>query len=333
MTLIKLGRSGRASRAALLGATAALAACSSFGPSRQLPAVVAPAHYAVADLPNPLPDADGATQHLEWGAQAVPEWWKTYGSAPLNALVAEGLVNNASLAAAQSTLAAAREGLRSQIGQSLWPSVDVGFDPSRQRALALPTFVPQTFLYNVFAAEVKTSYTFDFFGAAVLADRSLGRQVQQQAFQLQAVRRALAANIVLATINSASLNEQVIAITELVALSERRAAQTAARYALGSVSRDELLAAQHDAANAAARCRRCARRRWRCAILRPCSWAAHPTWRRCPCHLTRSTCRSACRCRFRRICCGSGRTFSPPRRRCAPLPMPPAPLRLPYSPH
>src|SRR5581483_5699822 len=109
-----------------------------------------------------------------------------------------------------------------------------------------------TFLYDVFAAEIQTSYTFDFFGAAFLADRALAGQIREQAFQLEATRRALATNIVTATINAAALQEQVAATEQLVALGEQRAQQTAARYKLGSASRDEMLAAEQDAANAAA---------------------------------------------------------------------------------
>jgi NodT family efflux transporter outer membrane factor (OMF) lipoprotein len=229
-----------------------IAACGAFGPPRTPPQMTSPAHYAAKDQSDQMPAADGAAQHLRAGARPVPEWWKEYGSDALDALVDEGLRNSPSLAAAQSTLKAAHEGLRAQMGQSLWPSVDVGFSPSRQRALAIPTLPEQTLLYNVFAAEVKTSYTFDFFGAAVLADRALARQVQQQDYQLESVRRALAANIVVATINAASLQEQVAATEELVALGERRAQQTAARYALGSASLDDNLAAQQDAAMTAA---------------------------------------------------------------------------------
>src|SRR5260370_39000792 len=132
------------------------------------------------------------------------------------------------------------------------PRGDVGFSPTRQRALGLPILPKQTFIENICAAEVQTSYTFDFFGAAVLADRALARQIQQQAYQLESTRRALAANIVLATINAASLQEQVAATEQLVALGEQRAKQTAARYQLGSASRDDMLAAEQDAANAAA---------------------------------------------------------------------------------
>ena len=245
----------RTSRIRLIGTcglSLCVAACGAFGPPRNPPQMASPAHYAAKDQPFTMPAADGAAQRLRAGARPVPEWWKEYGSDALDALVDEGLKNSPSLAAAQSTLKAAREGLRAQIGQSLWPNVDVGFSPSRQRALAIPTLPQQTFLYDVFAAEVKTSYSFDFFGAAVLADRALARQVQQQDYQLESVRRALAANIVVATIDAASLQEQVAATEELVALGERRAQQTAARYALGSASLDDNLAAQQDAALTAA---------------------------------------------------------------------------------
>jgi NodT family efflux transporter outer membrane factor (OMF) lipoprotein len=236
----------------LAAITLGLAGCGAFGPERAPPQMASPVHYSVTQQAARLPAADGVAQRLDLGARPVPQWWKAYQSDALNALVDEGLRNSPSLAAAQSTLKAAREGLRSQIGQSLWPSVDVGFTPSRQRALGLPNQPQQTFLYNIFAAEVQTSYTFDFFGAAVLADRALARQVQQQAYQLDSTRRALAANIVTATINSASLQEQVTATEELVALGERRAQQMKARYEFGSASRDDMLAAEQDAANAAA---------------------------------------------------------------------------------
>jgi NodT family efflux transporter outer membrane factor (OMF) lipoprotein len=229
-----------------------VAACGVFGPQRTAPRMASPGHYAAKEQSLEMPTAGGAAQHLGAGARPMPEWWKEYGSDALDALVDEGLQNSPSLAAAQGTLKAAREGLRAQLGQSLWPNVDVGFSPSRQRALAIPTLPQQTFLYDIFAAEVKTSYTFDFFGAAVLADRALAQQVQQQDYQLESVRRALAANIVVATINAASLQEQVAATEELVELGERRAQQTAARYALGSASLDDSLAAQEDAAMTAA---------------------------------------------------------------------------------
>jgi NodT family efflux transporter outer membrane factor (OMF) lipoprotein len=252
---IRMNRPRHAAPAAFLGVAAlalSVAGCGAFGPERDLPPMPSPVHYAADTLPAQLPLADGVAQQLNVGAHPVPQWWTMYQSDALDALVEEGLGKSPSLAAAQSTLQAAREGLRAQIGQSMLPSVDVGFSPARERTLGLPILPQETFLENVFAAQVQTSYTFDFFGAAVLADRALARQVQQQAYQLDSTRRALAANIVLATINAASLQEQVAATERLVGLSEQRARQTAGRYQLGSASHDEMLAAEQDAANAAA---------------------------------------------------------------------------------
>lgn len=196
--------------------------------------------------------ADGAAQHLLLGAAPTQEWWHGYRSDQLNALVAEGLANSASLATAQATLKAAHEQLRAQIGQNLFPSIDLGFAPSRQRALALPFLPQQTYLYNVFALEGQASYRFDFFGASLNADRALARQVEQQSYQFEATRRALAANIVIATINIAVLDESLSANDSLVSLAAASARQVASRQRLGGLSHDEVLAAESNAATLAA---------------------------------------------------------------------------------
>ena len=186
------------------------------------------------------------------GAKPVPDWWRLYQCEALDALVDEGLAHSPSLAAAQATLKATHEQLRSQIGQNLFPNIDLGFAPSRQRALGIPVLPQPTFLYNVFALEAQASYRFDFFGASINADRALAHQVEQQSFQFDATRRALATNIVMATINAAVLQESVAANDSLVALAEEYAQQLAAREKLGGVSHDEALAAEVSAANLAA---------------------------------------------------------------------------------
>lgn len=229
----------------------ALSACSAFFPERGPPAAAAPDRYAAARTPAELPPADGVAQHID--AAAPPgEWWKRYESAALDALVDEGLAHSPSLAAARGSMRAAREALRAQTGQAFLPSVDAGFDPTRERTLGLPIFPQPTYLANIFAGEVQAAYTFDFFGASTLANRALARQVDRQACELIAARRALATNIVVAAINAASLQAQLAATEHLVALTEQQAELTAARRRLGSVSNDDALAADAAAANAAA---------------------------------------------------------------------------------
>lgn len=230
------------------------AACSTFGPERAPPPVSLPAHYAAS-----TPEESAArtpltspTPQLAVGAPAVPRWWRAYESPELDALVEEALAHSPSLAAGRANLEAARQQLRSQIGQNALPSIDLGAQATRQRALGEPYLPQETFLYNVFAADVQASYTFDFFGAAYLADRALARQVQQQAFELEAVRRALAANVVLATIDAASLAAQLEAAERQAEAAEHRAAQIAARARLGSEAREDSLASELDAAGASA---------------------------------------------------------------------------------
>jgi len=226
---------------------AALAACSSLQSVPQAPAPVIPAHYGADAAAEP---GGGADPRLVSGAAPPPRWWTQYQCAALDDLVDEALARNASLGAARAELRAAREQLRAQIGENALPHIDVGLDGSRQRALVQP-FLPQpTYLYDVFAAQAQLSYTFDFFGAAVLADRSLAARVEQQRFELESIRRSIAAQLVLATIDAAALQAQIAATSELIDAVERRAAQNAQRSSQGSLAAAEALTSEADAAAA-----------------------------------------------------------------------------------
>ncbi|MBV8210386.1 MAG: efflux transporter outer membrane subunit [Burkholderiaceae bacterium] len=237
--------------AALTLSVFALAACSTVKPDEALHVPV-PQQYRAAAAPEQMPAADGVQQQLDRGARPVPQWWKAYGSEELDALVEEGLAHSPSLAAAQSTLKSAHEALRAQLGETLMPSVDLQGGAIREKALGLPVLPKETFDYNVFDAQATASYTFNFFGAQVLADRSAQRRYQEQSYQLEETRRALAANIVLATINAASMQEQLAATQRLVDLAEERARQTKERFEAGSASRADMLADEQQAASLAA---------------------------------------------------------------------------------
>ncbi|WP_226383464.1 efflux transporter outer membrane subunit [Burkholderia mayonis] len=239
----------RATAAAAVAALAgSLAGCSLFAPSDAPPAMPSPAHYGATPLPERTAAAQGIAQRFDVGAQPVPDWWKQYRSPALDSLVDEGLRNSPTLAAAEKSLTAAREQLRAQIGSSLLPSIDAGGQATRERALGVPAFGPQTVLYNVFAGQLQASYTLDLFGAAHFANRALSRRVDVTAYQLESARRALAANIVTAAVTSAALAEQVSTTERLVALAREQANDTAARYRLGAASRADMLNAQQSAA-------------------------------------------------------------------------------------
>ncbi|MFC4762006.1 efflux transporter outer membrane subunit [Dyella koreensis] len=226
----------------------ALAACS-FAPPAKPPAQPSPASYTVEPVADHSAEAGGVAQRFALGARAVPEWWRSYGSDTLNSWVEEGLRNNPSLDAAKHTLEAVHQQFRAEVGEALLPSLDVGGQGNRQRALGMPKFGPPTNLYNVYAGQLNLSYTFDLFGAARYGVREAAAQVDLQSYEFDAARRTLAANIVVTAINASALAEQLSASERLAALAREQAGLTERAYQLGSASHDDLLSAQQNAAS------------------------------------------------------------------------------------
>ncbi len=228
------------------GAAFALSACS-FGPSGEPPVMPSSAHYGAAPQPERTAAAGGVAQHFDIGAEPVPQWWRLYRSDALDALVEEGLRESPTLAATEKALAAAHEQLRAQIGSSLLPIIDAGGQVTRERNLGIPGAGRNTVTYDVFVGQVDARYTFDLFGAARYANAALGARVNQQALQLAAARRALAANIVGAVINAAALDRQIAITERLVALANEAAGDDERRHALGAVAHAQALASRQNA--------------------------------------------------------------------------------------
>lgn len=249
---VRRERRGGTVRAGALSVLAlALAACS-FGPGGTPPAMPQPAHYGAAAQPAQTVAAQGVAQQFVAGAKPVPDWWTLYRSDALNALVDEGLRNSPTLAATDKSLAAAREQYRAQVGSSMLPTIDAVGQATRNRALTLPGVGADTALYNVFVGQLQAQYTFDLFGAARLANAALAARVNVQAYQFDAARRALAANIVTGALTSATLHAQIDTTERLIAIADDQARDTQRRYVLGAVSHVDQLNAQQSAATLAA---------------------------------------------------------------------------------
>src|SRR5690348_5836422 len=94
-----------------------------------LPALLASACASVPDLgaqPVPAVASDYASARSLAGAQSAwpaDGWWKAYGDAQLDSLVAEGVAGSPDLAAAAARFRTA-QGLAQQAGAALLPSVD-----------------------------------------------------------------------------------------------------------------------------------------------------------------------------------------------------------------
>ncbi|MEW9583311.1 efflux transporter outer membrane subunit [Paraburkholderia sp. DGU8] len=234
-----------------VAAAFALTACS-FGPGGEPPAMPSPEHYGAQAQPSKTVAAGGVAQQFEIGATSVPQWWRLYRSDALDALVDEGLRNSLTLAAAQRTLASAQQELRAQIGASTLPSVGGAAQVERARSPVVPGLGPEQVQYNFFAGQLQAHYTFDLFGQTRYTNSASAARVNVQAYELEAARRALAANIVGTAINVAALDRQIALTERLVATANETADEDQQRYALGSVSRAQALASTQDAASEAA---------------------------------------------------------------------------------
>ncbi len=235
-------------RLSLAAGVLALSACS-FAPLPQLPAPKSAPGYAVQPPPAQSASADGVAQRFSLGARPVPAWWRQYGSDTLDAWVDEGLQHNASLEATRHSLAAARQLLRARTGQNELPSLDAAAQANRQRAVGLPELGPPTNLYDIYAGQLQLSYTFDLFGATRHGNAQARAEVDQQSYEFDAAKRALAANIVIAAIDAASLAEQVEISERLSALAHEQARLTEQSYQLGAAAHGDVLLARQNAAS------------------------------------------------------------------------------------
>ena len=227
-----VARRGRC--AAAIAVLLSLTACAA-GPDYHRPALAGSAGVgAAADQPQ-----------LVAGTEVSADWWSVFHSADLDALVAQALRNNPTIAAAQAALRAAREQVKAQRG-AYFPSVSASLQPSRARfapVLASP-LQSGSDLYTLTTTQVSVSYAPDLFGANRRAVESLAAQADQQRFELEAARLTLATNVVLAAIQDAMLRAQIQETETIVADQRQTLASFQRQLALGQASQADLAAQQ-----------------------------------------------------------------------------------------
>jgi NodT family efflux transporter outer membrane factor (OMF) lipoprotein len=207
----------------LLTAVAALAisACA-VGPDFHRPEAPPVGSLVATSLPDTAGTPNvvgGDAQHFVSGGDIPGQWWTLFHSTELNALIEQALARNADLRAAQAALSVAQETTLAGRG-AYFPHVSAGFAGSRQQdppgALA-PVPSNNAFLYNLFTPQVSVSYVPDVFGLNRRTVESLQAQQQGVRYQMIATYNTLAANVVVAAIQLASLQQQIAVTRKLVA--------------------------------------------------------------------------------------------------------------------
>ncbi len=215
----------RACTALPLAALLCIAGCT-VGPDFQRPDAPATSSYGAQPVTTTVAathSAAGDAQRFTRGGDIPGDWWTLFHSAALNALIEQSLANNADLKAAQAALLVAHETTLAQRGVR-YPGVTAGVSASRQQdppgALA-PVPSNNAFLYNLFTPQVSVSYAPDLFGLNRRTLESAQAQEQAVRFQTIATQVTLSTNVVLATVQQASLRAQVDATEQLVGISAK----------------------------------------------------------------------------------------------------------------
>jgi len=225
----------------LLATALALLSSCAVGPRYTRPKAPADAGYAPSPLPRSsaaAPIHGGEAQLLIEGRDIPFDWWRMFESSSLNALVAQAIKANPTVAAAQAALAQAHELVSAQRG-FYYPSVAVGFQPQRDKVsgnltqgdslgiqgngdnLSEPPAPASPLFYSLFTAGLTVGFVPDVFGANRRQVESLAAQRDMQRFVLEATYITLVSNVVAAAIQEASQRAQIDATRQIIAADEQ----------------------------------------------------------------------------------------------------------------
>ncbi|SFK82770.1 efflux transporter outer membrane subunit [Methylocapsa palsarum] len=183
----------------------------------------------------------GNGQHFVEGADVARDWWRAFGSKPLDDLVRRAIAQNPTLDAAEAAIRVAYYAAEAQKGVSL-PQISANsLSQSGVASNAIPSDPATQLTYSLFTKQIIVSFTPDIWGANSRSVESLEAQTQIQQLRLEAAYLALAANVVATAIEEASLRGQINAARNIVAIEKELLQLLRRQLASGSVSGADLL--------------------------------------------------------------------------------------------
>ena len=178
----------------------------------------------------------GARQTFVFKESLRDDWWTLFHSKELNFLIHKGLANSPTLKAAYAALRQTQEIYNTQLGNTMFPSVDAVVSGQRQRALAPIGLTGGTNVYNLFNATLNVGYTLDLFGGLRRQLEALRSQIHYQEYLLIGAYLSLTSNIALTSITIASLEAQIRAKKELIHFQLDQLKTLRKQYELGAIS-------------------------------------------------------------------------------------------------
>jgi NodT family efflux transporter outer membrane factor (OMF) lipoprotein len=260
-----------------LAAAATICGCA-VGPDYRKPAAPTGAGYSPTELPHtstPAPTHGGEVQHFIVGQDISFEWWELFQSPALDSLIKRAFKANPTIAAAQASLAQARELISAQQG-FYFPTVAALYQAERHKvsgntnssetigvqgngdnllpAREDPNHVPHNLpsYYSFYTAELSVGFVPDVFGGNRRQVESLAAQTEAQRFALEATYITLASNVVAAAIQEASLRAQIRATRQIIEAEEKSLQILRDQFRLGFAMRIDVAAQEAALAQAKA---------------------------------------------------------------------------------
>ncbi|WP_428662695.1 efflux transporter outer membrane subunit [Reyranella sp.] len=195
----------------------------------------------------------GEAQRLVQGLDIAGQWWGVFESAPLNGLIERALSANPDIRAAAAGLRMARENARAQRA-TLFPQLQGGLGASQNQTPGSLSPVPASggSIYGLFTAGLTITYALDLWGANRRQIESLEALAEAQCFQLEGAYLSLAANVVAAAIQEASLRGQLEATQRIIAAQRETLGILERQSSLGAIAGVDVAAQQAAVAQAEA---------------------------------------------------------------------------------
>jgi NodT family efflux transporter outer membrane factor (OMF) lipoprotein len=230
---------------AVLGLAAVIAGCK-VGPNFERPDAPATDRYTQQKLQVESASLD---QQIALGSTLDREWWHSFQSDAIDAVVKRALAGNRTLVAANSTLAQANELARAQAG-SLYPQFNMTAGLGRQKygAQFFGTFqkLPP---FTYYALGPTVSYALDYTGGTA---RSVEQQYAQAEYQRQRVNAAylmVTGNAVMECLRIALLQGEIATVEAILEEDRQNRKLVQVAFDAGSVSRTDVVSAESQLAS------------------------------------------------------------------------------------
>lgn len=201
---------------------------------------------AAAGSADAIVPATGPAQRFALGAGAPRDWWRGFGNADLNALVAVALTANEDIHVADAALRQARASAAAA-GAARLPQVDGSFQSQRAQtsaSLAPPVTDANQLLYSISTAQLTVTYPIDLFGAVRSHVASATAAAEVQRYHLLAARQTVVANLVNAVIQRAALADQIVAARDAITVNRDILDLLRRRQAIGAVGAADIATQQ-----------------------------------------------------------------------------------------